>query len=161
MSPQPKEPVTVPEGLIITPEITCHATHLRKATRRITLLYDSILAPSGLRSTQRSIMMQIARSQTACMSDLARILVIDKSAVAQNLKPLEREGWVSVVVGTKDKRSREVTLTQAGMNKLLETQPLWEQAQASFEGGLGPEDASELRKTLARTVNCEYQGDGL
>lgn len=152
--------VQVPDGLHIPPEVICHATHLRKATRRITLLYDSLLAPSGLRSTQRSIMMQIARSQSVSMSDLAKLLVIDKSAVAQNLKPLEREGWVSVVVDSADKRSRKITLTQAGMDKLLETQPLWERAQASFEEGLGVESAAELRQTLTRAVACRYpEGD--
>lgn len=47
MSQVSKEPAVVPEGLKITPEVYCHATHLRKATRRITLLYDTILAPLG------------------------------------------------------------------------------------------------------------------
>lgn len=104
-------------------------------------------------------MMQIARHQAVCMTDLAKVLVLDKSAVAQNLKPLEREGWVSVVVGANDKRSREVTLTQAGMDKLFEAQSLWEQAQSSFEEGLGVDEASELRRTLARVVTSDYRGD--
>lgn len=150
--------VQVPEGLHISPQVICHATHLRKATRRITMLYDSLLAPSGLRSTQRSIMMQIARSGAVSMSDLAKLLVIDKSAIAHNLKPLERGGWVSVVVDPCDRRSRKVTLTQSGVDKLLETQPLWEKAQASFEKGLGVEAASELRQTLARATECTFEG---
>jgi len=149
---------TVPEGLHIPPSVVCHATHLRKATRRITLLYDALLAPSGLRSTQRSILMQIARSQVTSLSELAAILVIDRSALAQNLKPLEREGWLSVTVDPADKRSRRVSLTQAGMNKLLETQPLWEQAQASFENGYGHEQALALRKALIDVAAGEYEG---
>jgi DNA-binding MarR family transcriptional regulator len=149
---------TVPQGLHIPPSVVCHATHLRKATRRITLLYDALLAPSGLRSTQRSILMQIARSQVTSLSELAAILVIDRSALAQNLKPLEREGWLSVTVDPADKRSRRVSLTQAGMNKLLETQPLWEQAQASFEKGYGHEQALALRKALIDVAAGEYEG---
>jgi DNA-binding MarR family transcriptional regulator len=148
---------TVPEGLHIPQNVVCHATHLRKATRRITLLYDALLAPSGLRSTQRSILMQIARSQVTSLSELAAILLIDRSALAQNLKPLEREGWLSVTVDPADKRSRRVSLTQAGMNKLLETQPLWEQAQASFEKGYGLEQALALRKALIDVAAGEYE----
>jgi DNA-binding MarR family transcriptional regulator len=150
--------VTAPQGLHIPANVACHATYLRKATRRITLLYDAFLAPSGLRSTQRSILMQIARSQVASMSALAGILLIDRSALAQNLKPLEREGWVSVQVDPADKRSRLVSLTRAGMDKLLETQPLWEQAQASFEESYGADRALELRKALIDVAAGEYEG---
>lgn len=158
MSDNPNKGVAAPEGLRISPQVVCHATHLRKATRRITLLYDALLAPSGLRSTQRSILMQIARSQVARMSELAAMLMIDRSALAQNLKPLEREGWISVLVDPSDKRSRLASLTQAGMDKLLETQPLWERAQASFEKGYGAEQALVLRKALIEVAAGEYEG---
>jgi DNA-binding MarR family transcriptional regulator len=158
MSNTHKPTVPVPDGLHIPQDVVCHATHLRKATRRITLLYDALLAPSGLRSTQRSILMQIARGQVASMSELAAILVIDRSALAQNLKPLEREGWVSVAVDPADKRSRLVSLTKAGMNKLLETQPMWEQAQARFEKGYGVDQARSLRKALIDVAAGEYEG---
>ncbi len=150
--------VTVPQGLNIAPQSVCHVTYLRKATRRITLLYDAVLAPSGLRSTQRAILMQIARSEMASMSELAAMLLIDRSALAQNLKPLEREGWISVAVDAADKRSRLVSLTQAGMDKLLETQPLWEQAQASFEKGYGIEQALDLRRALIDVAAGHYEG---
>jgi DNA-binding MarR family transcriptional regulator len=92
------------------------------------------------------------------MSELAAILVIDRSALAQNLKPLEREGWVSVAVDPADKRSRLVSLTKAGMNKLLETQPMWEQAQARFEKGYGVDQAHALRKALMDVAAGEYEG---
>lgn len=156
MNDKQKGQVQVPQGLRIPAQVVCHATHLRKATRRITLLYDAALAPSGLRSTQRSILMQIARSQAPTMSELAAALVIDRSALAQNLKPLEREGLLSVKVDPADKRSRLVTLTQAGMDKLLESQPMWEQAQASFEKGYGVDESQVLREALAAVTAGEY-----
>ncbi|WP_285424442.1 MarR family winged helix-turn-helix transcriptional regulator [Pseudomonas sp. efr-133-TYG-103a] len=158
MNDRQKRSVAIPEGLNIPPQATCHATYLRKATRRITLLYDALLAPSGLRSTQRSILMQIARCEVASMSELAALLLIDRSALAQNLKPLEREGWVQVQVDSADKRSRLVSLTRAGMDKLLETQPLWQQAQASFEKTYGAERAVALRQALIDVAAGEYEG---
>ena len=54
----------------------CNGTALRKATRRVSQLYDSVLAPCGLRSTQRSILIHIARAGAPTMGDLAAALVL-------------------------------------------------------------------------------------
>lgn len=152
----PNGTLRIPEGLEVPAQVICHATSLRRASRRICQLYDAVMAPCGLRSTQRSILMQIARNQAPTMTELATILVIDRSALAQNLKPLEREGLVSVDVDPNDKRSRLVRLTQAGVEKLLESQTLWEQAQRSYETALGPEMALELRTLLAQVAAADY-----
>ena len=146
----------IPDSLQIAPTVLCHATSLRKATRRISQLYDAVLAPCGLRSTQRSILMQVARNQAPALTELAASLVIDRSALAQNLKPLEREGLIAVSVDPDDKRSRRVNLTQAGLDKLLQSQALWEQAQQCFEKSLGPQQACELRELLARIAVLDY-----
>ena len=37
----------------------CYGTALRKASRRVTALYDETLAPTGLRSTQFAILAEI------------------------------------------------------------------------------------------------------
>jgi DNA-binding MarR family transcriptional regulator len=100
---------------------SCNATALRKATRRVSQLYDTVLAPCGLRSTQRSILIHIARAGTPTMGDLATALVLDRSALAHNLKPLERDGLVKVIVDRNDKRSRLVRLTARGEDKLRES----------------------------------------
>jgi DNA-binding MarR family transcriptional regulator len=152
----PAHGLQIPDSLRIPPRVLCHATSLRKATRRISQLYDAVLAPCGLRSTQRSILMQVARNQAPAVTELATILVIDRSALAQNLKPLEREGLISVDVDPEDKRSRRIRLTQLGLDKLLESQALWEQAQQCFENSLGQQQACELRELLARVAVLDY-----
>ena len=68
----------------------CNNTALRKATRRVSQLYDSVLAPTGLRSTQRSILLSIARLESPSLGQLAASLVLDRSALGHNLRPLER-----------------------------------------------------------------------
>ncbi len=127
----------------------CNATALRKATRRISLLYDAALASSGLRSTQRSILMTIARMGRPTMGELAAALVLDRSALAHNLKPLERDGFVESIVDANDRRSRLAVLTDAGRRKLGETAPLWDDAQRRFETVFGADRARDLRQTLA------------
>jgi hypothetical protein len=46
------------EGWLNAP-CNCHA--LRQATRRVTQLYDHLLAPLGLRATQFSLLTEVAR----------------------------------------------------------------------------------------------------
>jgi DNA-binding MarR family transcriptional regulator len=127
----------------------CNGTALRKATRRVSQLYDAALAPSGLRSTQRSILMHIARGGTPTLGELAQMLVLDRSALGHNLKPLERDGFVRIVVDPADRRSRLAQLTEKGEAKLRETATLWQAAQARFENAFGVEEARTLRATLA------------
>ena len=75
----------------------CNNSALRKATRRVSQLYDAVLAPSGLRSTQMAILTHIDRAGTPAMGELAAALVLDRSALGHNLKPLERDGLVELV----------------------------------------------------------------
>jgi DNA-binding MarR family transcriptional regulator len=138
------------------PDTVCNGTALRRATRRVSQLYDAVLAPSGLRSTQRSILIHIARAGTPTVGDLAAALVLDRSALAHNLKPLERDGFVAVVTDPADKRNRLVTLTTAGQAKLEETQDLWRQAQHRFEAAFGLEQAGALRQSLAVITSAAF-----
>lgn len=126
----------------------CNCTALRKATRRVSQLYDVVLAPTGLRSTQRSMLIYIARAEEPTVGELAASLALDRSALAHNLKPLERDGLVQVVTDQKDKRSRRVILTDAGRKKLDESMVLWEQAQQCFETVFGEKKAETLRTSL-------------
>ncbi len=128
----------------------CHGTALRKATRRLSQLYDAVLAPSGLRSTQRALLIHIARAGAPGMGELAAALVLDRSALAHNLKPLERDGLVVVQVDPRDKRGRLVALTAQGKARLDQSLALWQEAQQRFEAAFGPAEAAALRAALAR-----------
>src|SRR5450755_4711403 len=78
-------------------ENLCNVTALRKATRHVSQLYDAMLAPTGLRSTQRAILVHVARYGSPTMGELATALVLDRSALNHNLKPLERDGLLRIV----------------------------------------------------------------
>ncbi|MDB5359408.1 MAG: MarR family transcriptional regulator [Rhodospirillales bacterium] len=134
----------------------CNGTALRKATRRVSQLYDAVLAPCGLRSTQRSLLIHIARAGAPSMGELAAALVLDRSALAHNLKPLERDGLVQVVVDPRDRRGRLVELTALGKAMLEESLGLWQDAQARFEAAFGPEQARSLRAALAMIASPAF-----
>jgi len=135
----------------------CNNTALRKATRRVSQLYDAILAPTGLRSTQRSILLNIARFRSPTMGELAASLVLDRSALGHNLKPLEREGYIVLEIDPEDKRNRLAKLTKKGETKLRETTVLWKAAQERFENKFGAERANALREALAVIAAEEFK----
>jgi DNA-binding MarR family transcriptional regulator len=127
---------------------TCNCTALRKASRRISQLYDAALAPSGIKTTQRAILTQVGRSEPATVGELAGALVMDPGALAHTLKPLERDGLVDVAIDPVDRRNRLITLTRHGRAKLAETDALWEKAQQGFETAFGHTDSESLREAL-------------
>jgi DNA-binding MarR family transcriptional regulator len=147
---------TTTAGLDVGESGRCNNTALRKATRRVSQLYDSILAPTGLRSTQRSILLNIARFGSPTMGELAASLVLDRSALGHNLKPLERDGLVILEIDPTDKRNRLAKLTRKGNAKLQETAALWNTAQERFENKFGVAKAKALRDVLALIAAEEF-----
>jgi DNA-binding MarR family transcriptional regulator len=140
-----------------TEKSLCNCTALRKATRRVSQLYDSALEPCGLRTTQRSILMQIARSgNPPPLGELAEALVMDRGALTHTLKPLQRDRLVEVRVDPEDRRNRLVALTALGRKKLEESQALWKRAQQGFETAFGVAKSAALREALEFVVSEDF-----
>ncbi|MEJ1978353.1 MAG: MarR family winged helix-turn-helix transcriptional regulator [Acetobacteraceae bacterium] len=92
---------------------------MRKASRRLTQLYDDALGPAGIRSTQFAILTELDRRAKAppTMRELANALVMDRSALGHNLRPLERDDFIELRESDEDRRRRYVALTpQASPN---------------------------------------------
>src|SRR6516225_10928719 len=90
---------------------SCNCLALRQAARHVSQFYDQILAPSGLRTTQYSILARLQRKGAMTINTLAADLVTDRTTLGRNLLPLEREGLIKVAPGESDRRSKEVRLT--------------------------------------------------
>lgn len=134
----------------------CSCTSLRKATRRISQLYDAGLAPCGLKTTQLAILAQINRAQAITVGALADALVMDSGALAHTLKPLERDGFVAVKVDPKDRRKRLIVLKASGRKKLAAAHALWERTQAAFEDAMGRGKSDTLRAAMAHLASEEF-----
>jgi len=134
----------------------CHCLAVRQAARRITQLYDHAMAPIGLRVTQFSMLAQLRDMGPVTMSTLAQRMVMDRATLGHNLRPLETQGLVERTVGT-DRRSRLVTLTPLGQERLAQGWDLWREAQAMFEETFGKEEAAALRATLSRVAAMEFE----
>jgi DNA-binding MarR family transcriptional regulator len=138
-------------------ESACYATAMRKASRRLTQLYDGALEQSGLRSTQLAILAELARrsKQPPTMAELANALVMDRSALGHNLRPLNRDGLITFVADENDRRRRHVALTSHGKAKFREAKRLWQTAQRRFLEVFGRTEGMSLRATLLGIANDE------
>ncbi len=134
----------------------CNCTALRKASRRVSQLYDEALAPCGLRVTQLAILNQIVRMGAPAMGELARALVMDRGALAHNVKPLERDGLIETIPDPADRRNRLIALTRAGRKKIAESERAWARAQVSFEASFGAKRSVALRQALALIASDEF-----
>jgi DNA-binding MarR family transcriptional regulator len=92
-------------------------------------MYDAALAPSGLRITQFSVLIVLARRGPLPVSRLASEVALDRSTMGRNLDPLERRGLVRIKVGGVDQRERVAHLTTAGERAIEAGRPYWRAAQ--------------------------------
>jgi DNA-binding MarR family transcriptional regulator len=129
--------------------LRCNFTSLRQATRHITRFYDACLADTGLRTTQYTVLANLILHGSMTMNAMATLLVMDRATLGHNLRPLERDGLLSIEVGRHDRREREVTLTDEGRRLEAEVRPHWERAQALFEREFGSESLA-MRQMMFR-----------
>ena len=74
----------------------CNCFAVRSAARHVTQLYDQLLAPAGLRVTQFSILAKLKRKGPLTINVLADDMVMDRTTLGRNIRPLERDGLISV-----------------------------------------------------------------
>jgi DNA-binding MarR family transcriptional regulator len=130
----------------------CVCYNTRKAARAITRLYDDLLRPSGVRATQLTLLMVVEALGEPSITELAEQLVMDRTTLARDLRPMETAGWVAVAPGT-DRRTRIVRLTPAGGAALRAALPLWRAAQVALvDRGVGESEWARMRGDLARLV---------
>ncbi|MBM0744817.1 winged helix-turn-helix transcriptional regulator (plasmid) [Phormidium sp. CLA17] len=130
---------------------TCACFNLRKASRAVTHHFDESLKPSGLLITQFTILVAVAMAETGTINELAEILVMDRTTLTRNLKPLDREGWLKIEPG-QDQRTRLVSLTPNGKAALIKALPLWKQAQDSVVEVFGQQRLNILLSSLTEAT---------
>jgi len=131
----------------------CNCLAVRQAARHVTQLYDRHLARSGLRTSQYGILARLKRLGPMTINELAAELVMDRTTLGRNIRPLEREGLITVTPGRSDRRIKELRLTDAGEARFEESRWAWIEAQRDFETGYGPERSAELRGLLRALVD--------
>jgi DNA-binding MarR family transcriptional regulator len=131
----------------------CTCMRMRRATRRVTQLYDQVLEPAGLTANQFGLLAYLqgartARSDASSIGTIAEWLGMDPSTLNRNLKPLEAKGLVRNARDPADGRVRIVQITDVGQRVFLRAVPLWRGAQAQVDNALGPAATATLNQLL-------------
>jgi DNA-binding MarR family transcriptional regulator len=131
-------------------ETECYCTSIRRATRRLTALYDGALEPVGINVAQFGLLRRLGRSSPSPLSiqELAERSELERSTVARNIRVLEKHGLVELRGSTEDRRASMIFLSDKGLAALEQADPLWRSAQRQVEKMLGRGTASKLRSLL-------------
>jgi len=133
----------------------CNCLAVRQAARYITQFYDRYLASAGLRTTQYGILSRLKRHGPMSINTLAVELVLDRTTLGRNIRPLERDDLIAIESDPSDRRSKILRLTRAGDARFQRAQKRWAEAQRRFEGVYGGKQASQLREKLRAVVASE------
>jgi DNA-binding MarR family transcriptional regulator len=123
---------------------TCICTNLRRTARAISHIYDAALAPAGIKITQFSLLRAIERREPVAISDLAEEVVLDRTTLARNLAPLERDRLLTLSSG-EDQRVTEVRLTRKGRERIEAALPLWLATQADVGRLMSPGRITQIQ----------------
>lgn len=127
----------------------CNCMNVRRASRAVTQFYDEVLKPSGLTIAQLGLLRHVAVVELTTISELARMMRINRTTLNRNMKPLADAGLITVSPG-RDSRTRQVALTGAGSDTAAKAWALWGEAQASLKEYLGDEDLAKLVELLSK-----------
>jgi DNA-binding MarR family transcriptional regulator len=125
---------------------------LRKVTRRVTQIYDTYLAPSGLTAPQFGMVATISARPGIAIGELAELLAMDATTLTRNLRPLERSGHVAIAAHAEDRRRRMIMLTKQGAAALRAAKPMWRRAQDEVARRVGAQDLVALHAALDTTL---------
>ncbi len=126
----------------------CTCLRLRQLTRRVTQLYDQLLAPAGLTINQFGILAYLSGHADVSIGELADRLLMDPTSLTRTLRPLETRRLIKVTTGKDDRRRRTLMLTDAGRAAFHGAAPLWRKAQAAFAEMMGTRSFDVLDRSL-------------
>lgn len=135
----------------------CACTILRQAARVATHHFDSALVTSGLRISQLSVLTTLRYVGPKSINELAEVMILDRTTLGRNLKPLQRDGLIAIQPDKEDRRTKKLALTKKGENIAAKAMDSWGEAQTSFEKAIGLENVIALSKLLRQVVKADYK----
>lgn len=131
----------------------CASFVFRKVARAVTRFYDLAFEKFGIRSTQFTILVGVAKTQPISISGLSELLLIDPTTLTRTLQRLKKDALIQISARSK-MRQRFVTLTERGKETLARSLPSWRNAQKRFLDIAGAESWTALRHELERLARA-------
>jgi len=135
--------------------LPCYCATVRQAARAITVLYEQMLADTGLHATQYTALQLLDSAPNLSTTELAEALGVDQTTATRTLALIKKAGLASDTVGL-DRRQRRWTLSAQGQSLMRQLTPRWTAAQEAFEKRLGRAEAEALKNAsyLAASTLC-------
>jgi DNA-binding MarR family transcriptional regulator len=141
-------------------DLLCACAALRRAARSATQLYDLVLQPSGLKTTQFIALWNIEREGELQQWRFARENAVAVETLSRRLAVLRRKGFVSSRIG-KNHGERIYFLTNQGREALMRAMPYWERAQTRLKQTLGQGQFGLLLQVCEETVTAAREAEDL
>jgi DNA-binding MarR family transcriptional regulator len=134
-------------------QLPCACQNLRRLTRVVTRVYDQELRKAGLEITHFGLLTALAATGEANQKRLSAGFAMDSTTLTRTLSLLLKRGWIRVKHGD-DRRQRLFSLTTAGMRKMTEAQPHWEQAERRLRQQLGDAGWKSMKQVVSRMTEA-------
>ncbi|WP_301108877.1 MarR family winged helix-turn-helix transcriptional regulator [Sporosarcina sp.] len=126
----------------------CACANLRTVSGSLTQLYNKLLKPTGLKITQYYMLGNIYTSPDISISKLGDIMQLDQTTVTRSLNILKESGLVQIKRDEHDSRTKVVSITDLGYEKLNNATPIWNKVQDQIEGSIGKDEYANLLRKL-------------
>ena len=132
---------------------SCTCFNLRKIARVVTQIFDDLFRKEGidLKGTQYSLLVNVFAHGPIPITKLSHALVMDRTSLARNLKPLIQKGYLKVSSG-KDKRRKIVEITSGGRKVLSNAYPHWNIAQKNIVKEIGKKNWGLMYESINNFV---------
>jgi DNA-binding MarR family transcriptional regulator len=131
----------------------CVCFNLRRVTRVVTQFFDAEMRRHGIRSTQGTILAVLHTTGPSNMAEVSEILGMERTTLLRNLRPLQRDGLVTVEGGGQGGYV-ELSLTTKGRKQIEKLTPAWETAQRTAVQVLGEKRWSALLADLETVASA-------
>lgn len=123
-------------------DLPCVCMSARRAANALTYYYDKMFDKMGITVNQYSLMKNIKAAGVTNITELTRIVKLNKSTLTRTLAPLIDAGYIHSERG-KNRREVILSLTEKGQAKFEAVYPFWKKAQDEMIELLGGETAAE------------------
>jgi DNA-binding MarR family transcriptional regulator len=138
---------SMPKELDFSATENCVCFNLRRVARLMTQHFDAELRRHGIRTTQTPILVALKAMGTSSMAELSDTLGMERTTLVRNLRPLQRDGLVTLTGGGRGGRV-ELLITAKGRKQIEKLMPAWRSAQGAAVKTLGEERWSAILADL-------------
>lgn len=121
---------------------------ISRASRMIERRVEEGLRAHGLTRVTWCVLLAVEEDGLKNPSEIAAFVGIDRTATSRALRQLEADGLVERTMGREDRRTTEVSLTEAGRKRMYAAMPICSENMSHFADKLDASQTAELHRLL-------------